>query len=528
MRGSGLWRMGVVAVALVIASPAQAVDIETVPVAYAGNDGEPSGAGAGEYGYGPDRICGGVDYEYNIGKFEVTTSQYCEFLNAVAATDTYGLYQTIMVTHSVGCKISRGGSAGSYTYSVAQDWADRPVNCVSWGDAARFCNWLWNGQPGIVSPGVYDPVPQDENSTEDGSYYLNGATTGPALLAVVREPDATWVIPSEDEWYKAAYHKNDGVTGNYWGFPTSSDAEPNNQLVDPDPGNNATFSAYPGNYTIGSPYYRTEVGAHENSESPYGTFDQGGNVHEWNEALIGVNRGIRGGVFAANLNWLHAAARAYDYPDMEGVRYGFRVANVSGLVPFSLRVNTQPDWAEVTVEPDRRFWEPNSTVVLTAQACGEFSHWEMYDANFPGDANYVDPNHNDPNNPLVVVMDSSKVLTAVFTWPNYVLTIDKVNSLWGNVNTEPFSPSYEYPACSELILNAQPTEGKAFKHWEIYDPNFPGDANYATYDSNLTTTIVMMTDREVTAVFKCGSDAGPLLPMMLGVLGLFVLARRIR
>ena len=46
-----------------------------------------------------------------------------------------------------GCKIQRSGSSGSYTYSVAADWANRPVNYVSWGDAARFANWLHNGQP---------------------------------------------------------------------------------------------------------------------------------------------------------------------------------------------------------------------------------------------------------------------------------------------------------------------------------------------------------------------------------------------
>ena len=53
--------------------------------------------------------------------------------------------------------------------------------------------------------------------------------------------------------------------------------------IDPDPGNNATFKFDSGTddgLTIGSPYYRTGVGAHENSESPYGTFDQGGNVWE--------------------------------------------------------------------------------------------------------------------------------------------------------------------------------------------------------------------------------------------------------
>ena len=199
--------------------------IETVTVGNLGNDGELSGEGAG--GSGPDRICGAVDYVYNIGKYEVTAAQYTEFLNAVAATDTYGLYNTNMWSSSYECKIERTGSSGSYTYSVAPDWADRPVNYVSWGDAARFANWLHNGQPTGA---------QDLTTTEDGSYYLNGATSNAALLAVDREPDATWVIPSEDEWYKAAYHKNDGVTGNYWNYPTSTSTVPSNDLIDPDPG----------------------------------------------------------------------------------------------------------------------------------------------------------------------------------------------------------------------------------------------------------------------------------------------------
>ncbi|UCG17242.1 MAG: SUMF1/EgtB/PvdO family nonheme iron enzyme, partial [Phycisphaerales bacterium] len=173
--------------------------IDTVAVGNPHNDGELSGEGAG--GYGPDRICGGVAYVYNIGKYEVTAGQYTVFLNAVAATDTYGLYNTSMWSSICGCKIVRSGSSGSYTYSVAPAMADRPVNWVSWGDAARFANWLHNGQP---------TGDQDLTTTEDGSYYLNGAKTDAELLAITREPYVTWVIPSEDEWYKAAYHYNDG------------------------------------------------------------------------------------------------------------------------------------------------------------------------------------------------------------------------------------------------------------------------------------------------------------------------------
>jgi len=295
-------------------SAAEAINLETVVVGNPGNMGELSGGGL------PSRICGGVDYVYNIGKFEVTVGQYCEFLNAVAATDTYGLYNTNMWSHTYGCKIQRSGSSGSYNYSVAADWANRSVNFVSWGDSVRFANWLHNGQP---------TGPQGLATTEDGSYYLNGATSVAALMAVVREADATWVLPSEDEWYKAAYHKNDGVTGNYFDYPTSSDSVPSNDLLEPDPGNNANFYQS-GGYTIGSPYWRTKVGEFENSESPYGTFDQGGNVWEWTEStLFGDSVLIRGGSFWNDAGGnLEAEYRNIYSPVGEKYHFGLRVCEV--------------------------------------------------------------------------------------------------------------------------------------------------------------------------------------------------------
>ena len=319
----------VAAVVLACASCSQAdvfnmpdglISLETVPVGNAGNANDTEGGG------------GGVDYTYNIGKFEVTAGQYTQFLNAVAATDTYGLYNENMDYDARpsgyrGCNIKRSGSSGSYTYSVTADWANRPVNYVSWGDAARFANWLHNGQPGLDAP-----VPQDKNSTEDGAYFLNGVTSNEGLLAVSRNAGWKWAIPTEDEWHKPAYHKNDGVTGNYWDFPMSND------VIDPGPGNNATFFISGAGYTIGRPYYRTEVGAHENSGSPYGTFDQGGNVWEWNEAIrSGSHRELRGGAFDYPGGYLHPANRYSGSPRNQYYDVGFRVVEA----PKRARVNGQ-------------------------------------------------------------------------------------------------------------------------------------------------------------------------------------------
>jgi formylglycine-generating enzyme required for sulfatase activity len=266
---------------------------------------------------------GAVPYVYQIGKFEVTAGQYAEFLNAVAKTDSYGLYNTDMDTavDRYGCNIKRTGSPGTYRYSVASDWANRPVNYLSWGDEARFANWLSNGQPSGA---------QGLTTTEDGSYYLNGAFTDAELMAVTRKASANWVIPSEDEWYKAAYHdKSAGLAASYFDYPTGTNSVPSNVLTSPDPGNNANFWQGLGLPTIGSPYWRTEAGAFTNSASPYGTFDQGGNVEEWNEtAFTGSSRGWRGGSCGGDSAYLFGGVRSDSVPRIEYGNGGFRVASV--------------------------------------------------------------------------------------------------------------------------------------------------------------------------------------------------------
>ena len=175
---------------------------------------------------------------------------------------------------------------------------------------------------------------QNASTTEDGAYAINGYI-GNDGRTILRKPGAKWFIPNESEWYKAAYYKGGGTSAGYWNYPTRNDALPSNVLGNPtDPGNNATY--YRNGYTIGTPYYRTEVGAHENSESAYNTFDQGGNLYEWNEAIFAqdasnASRGIRGGSFYHDNNAMHASYRSASIPSNEffnGYYIGFRVSAV--------------------------------------------------------------------------------------------------------------------------------------------------------------------------------------------------------
>ncbi len=108
--------------------------------------------------------------------------------------------------------------------------------------------------------------------------------------------------------------------------------------------------------------------------------------------------------------------------------------------------------------------------------------------------------------------------------PMVSLTVTETNGEWGDVETQPEPtdpPAMQFPKGTPVTLTAVPIEGKTFGQWEIYDPNYPGDVNHATIDSNMVATIVMDTDLHVNAVWKCGTGAGPLLPVILLLAGIY-------
>jgi len=268
---------------------------------------------------------GAVGYPYKIGAYDVTLAQYTAFLNAVATTDTYGLYNTNMATNLNVAGISRTGSPGSYSYAVIGD-GQRPVTYVTWYDAVRFTNWLTSG------------------NTESGTYTItNGGNNSgtvivpmPAQRSVLSSStSARWYLPDENEWYKAAYYDPSlSGAGKYWLYPTRSNNPPS---ADPPPGgaNSANYFG-PNGYvltqsTSNSPTqnYLTDVGAYIGSPSAYGTFDQGGDVFQWNDldpSLPSSVRGYRGGDFGGDSYLLAATTRFSITPLFSNYTTGFRVA----------------------------------------------------------------------------------------------------------------------------------------------------------------------------------------------------------
>jgi formylglycine-generating enzyme required for sulfatase activity len=280
----------------------------------------------GDPGNPPDQIYrdkgpfGSVDYLYRIGTTEVTNEQYAEFLNAVAASDPHELFHPRMHDDLSG-GITQHGSDGNYSYTVRPNMGNKPVVYVSFWDAARFANWMNNGQPTGA---------QDEHTTEDGAYTLGGVTF-PVNESVSRNPGATWFLPSEDEWYKAAYYDprsqaEGGPPGddNYWLYATRSDDDPiiatANSVGDiSNPGPNVANYDWGADWNGRNGNVTTVGSAGLESTSYYGTYDQAGGVWEWNEAIVEepsrstewTFRGSRGGTWDDPARLLRASTRGF-------------------------------------------------------------------------------------------------------------------------------------------------------------------------------------------------------------------------
>lgn len=309
--------MGVVAVVITSSAHAEVV-FDWVTVGNPGNAADVNGRGS-------------VEYAYHISKHEVTNAQFAEYLNKVATASPSGFYlqgSENFATHGITVTFS----SGAYVYGVKPGRENNPVNNINWLYAARFVNWLHNGQP--TGPGA---------GTESGVYDMSQDYA-------TRAGGARFVIPSRDEWYKAAYHKADN--SGYWDYATQSDSAPVSAPPSASSGL-ANYRAANDNYALSgnsiynsSFNYLSDVGAYSGSPSGYGTFDQAGNVWEWTETISGsapITNDIRwlmGGSFGSYANQIAAAHEFSALIGSPDQVFGFRVARAvpepSGLLVLAL------------------------------------------------------------------------------------------------------------------------------------------------------------------------------------------------
>jgi len=257
---------------------------------------------------------------FRISATEVTNAEYAVFLNAVAALDPNRLYNSQMLSSARG-GIRRLGFGGSYFYPLKSNMGNKPVNFVSWLDAARYANWLHNGKP----TGAQGPA-----TTETGAYDLTVASPGESA---VRSSAATWFLPTKAEWDLAAYTQPPATT---WLFPTRSDLSPTGATADAqgnvsNPGINIVNYNETADWNLQNGNVTSVGSCGPVSTSYWGTYDQGGNVAEWSESLKDTRRRIRGGSFKSAVQDLRQAFDASTSADVERADLGFRIGSTLPL-----------------------------------------------------------------------------------------------------------------------------------------------------------------------------------------------------
>jgi formylglycine-generating enzyme required for sulfatase activity len=288
----------------------------------------------------PCQQVGAVGYRYGIGQLEVTVAQYVAFLNTAdpAGRNKHKLYSSTESSSEWPkygqIDFSASAPAGHH-YSVASpEWADKPYGFADFLRSARFANSLYNGQvlsKQSSSAGNFHYVAYRvrlSRRTEVGMYDMH-------KRAMTRSHKTGFVIPSQNEWIKAAYYDpNGGGKYSYWQYPTNRGAfgdeganAPHQATLNPTTGDitNATeqplanfhkaettapswcpaafsaetcssvnpFGIKPANYAKAYQGSLSTVGQAKTT-SPWGTLDQGGNAVEWTDTITAPPSGRSG------------------------------------------------------------------------------------------------------------------------------------------------------------------------------------------------------------------------------------------
>ena len=268
-------------------SGANSFSMEFVTIGNPGNPADSTGA---------PNPAGAVDYEYGIGKFEVSELMI-DMYNA-----NFGTANNLVIT-----KDTRA--------------ANKPATKVSWNEAARFVNWLNTSTGGFAAykfttSGVVDNIALWTDADVD-----DYDATNP-----YRSKRATYVLPNYNEWYKAAYFNPNDST--YYDYTTGSNTAPS-AVASGTAANTAVF----GGGAVTGPADVDQAGG----LSAYGVMGLGGNVREYEETSYDfLNnsptsfRALRGGTWTDTVSSLSSSTRNSNFdPTFSNAQSGFRVAMVT-------------------------------------------------------------------------------------------------------------------------------------------------------------------------------------------------------
>ncbi len=240
---------------------------------------------------------GAVGYEYEIGKFEVSGNMIDKY-NAA-----FGVQNSLEIT-----KEPFG--------------PNKPATSITWNEAARFVNWL------NTSSGGFDAYKFTTNGVNDNIELWN-ATDDPLDYDAnnrYRSKRANYVLPSHNEWHKAAYY--DPLNAVYYNYETGSNDRPTAVSS----GTDANTAVYNAN----DPADVDQAGG----LSSYGVMGLAANAWEWEESSLFVSgiqynadgadrRGMRGGWWSGDWMNFGSNSRSQLDPLWENRFAGFRVVSLS-------------------------------------------------------------------------------------------------------------------------------------------------------------------------------------------------------
>jgi hypothetical protein len=278
---------------------------------------------------------GGVPYIYGIGQTEITAGQYVTFLNKVDPNGDNPVqpftgirlwnngFSPVLNPFSGEINLVTNAAPGTHYQLAASFWANKPLVNGNLLDFAYFVNSLYNGTTVAVdnrqarSPLGFRVHLQTRYvnlsaNISTGMYDLSD----PSYPFFHRLDTSGYVIPSENEWVKAAYYSpfSAGNGTHYYYYPTVSNTPPTALLTGGSTptvdrlGNVITTNLVPGvaysNYdqsVIWQPPYDPQsptknanvVSVGENrTPSPWLTQDQGGNVVEYTDTAAAPVAGV--------------------------------------------------------------------------------------------------------------------------------------------------------------------------------------------------------------------------------------------